>query len=47
MLDDLEAMHVTIFNAWKAVLLLSGVDLDAIDYDAVDLDDLPKQHLPI
>jgi len=47
MLDDLEAMHVTIFNAWKAVLLLSGVDLDAIDYDAVDLDDLPKQHVPI
>jgi len=47
MLDDLEAMHVTIFNAWKAVLLLSGVDLDAIDYDAVDLDDLLKQHVPI
>ena len=48
MLDDLEALHVTIFDAYKAVLLLlSGVDLDAIDYDAVDLDDLPKQHVPI
>jgi hypothetical protein len=48
MMDDLEAMHVMIFNAYKEVLLLlSGVDLDAIDYDAVDLDDLPNQHVPI
>jgi hypothetical protein len=48
MLDDLEAMHVTLFSAYKALLFLtSGVDLDAIDYDAVDLDSLPKQHVPI
>jgi hypothetical protein len=47
MLDDLQVIHVTIFDAYKAVLRLSGVDLDSIDYDTVDLDRLPNQHLPI
>ena len=47
MLDDLEAIHVTLLEAYKAVLRLSGLDLDAIDFDAVDLEPLPKQHVPI
>ena len=42
MLDDLEEIHSTLIEAYKAVLLLSGVDLDA-----VDVDQLPKGHVPI
>jgi hypothetical protein len=47
MLDDLHKIHVTIFDAYKGVLRLSGVDLDAIDYDSIDLERLPNQHLQL
>jgi hypothetical protein len=47
MLDDLEAIHSTLLDAYKAVMRLSGVDLDAIDFDAVDLEQLPKGYVPI
>lgn len=42
MLDDLECIHKTIFDAYKAVMLLSGVDLDKPSATG-----LPKKHLPI
>lgn len=47
MLDDLEGIHHTLIEAYKAVMRLSGVDLDAIDFDAIDLEQLPKDHVPI
>ena len=30
MLEDLERLHTVVFDAYKAALLLSGIDLDAI-----------------
>lgn len=42
MLEDLESIHETILEAYKAVMRLSGVDLDA-----VRLDRLPTKHVPI
>jgi len=42
MLDDLEQIHNILFEAYKAVLLLSGIDLDK-----VPLSNLPKGHVPI
>jgi hypothetical protein len=55
MMQDLEAMHDTILKAYKAVSLLSGVDLDAMvaaaqaaparEEDAID--DRPAFHVPI
>ena len=44
MLDDLEAIHVALLEAYKGVMRLSGVDLDSMDFDA---DLLPKQHVSI
>ena len=42
MLQDLESMHKEIIEAYKAVLKLSGIDLDQIE-----LRDLPSGHVPI
>lgn len=42
MFDDLESIHKMLLNAYKAVMLLSGVDLDK-----VSATDLPTKHLPI
>ena len=42
MLDDLEEMHDTILNAYKEVMLLSGIDLDKLSNE-----ELPTGHLPI
>jgi hypothetical protein len=42
MLEDLESIQETIIRAYKAVMLLSGVDLDKIT-----LDELPARHVPI
>lgn len=42
MLEDLESIHKTIIRAYKAVMLLSGVDLDKMS-----LEELPTRHLPI
>ncbi len=42
MLEDLESIHETILEAYKAVMRLSGIDLEA-----VTLDKLPTKHLPI
>lgn len=42
MLLDLEAIHVALIDAFKAVHLLSGVDLDKLSAD-----DLPTRHVPI
>jgi hypothetical protein len=42
MLDDLEAIHNTLLDAYKAVLLLSGVDTDKLSAT-----ELPTKHLPI
>jgi len=41
-LDDLESIHDTLLDAYKAVILASGVDLDKIT-----LTRLPTKHLPI
>jgi hypothetical protein len=30
MLQDLESVHVTVWDAYKAVMLVSGIDLDAV-----------------
>lgn len=46
MLDDLEGMHRDLLEAYKAIMRLSGIDLDAIS-DAIDLERLPKGHVPI
>jgi hypothetical protein len=46
MLKDLELIHGTVLRAYKAVMLLSGVDLDALV--ASDLEsDAPARHLSI
>jgi hypothetical protein len=42
MLDDLESIHETLLDAYKAVMLLSGVDLDKLSTT-----ELPTKHLPI
>ncbi|SRR6266571_811747 len=42
MLDDLESLHNTLLDAYKAVMLLQGVDLDKISLAGV-----PTQHLPM
>jgi hypothetical protein len=42
MLDDLESIHKALLDAYKAVMLLSGVDLDK--FSAIEL---PTKHLPI
>lgn len=49
MLRDLEQMHETLLNAYKAVMLLvAGIDLDAAAATApIQSDDLPVRHLPI
>ena len=43
MIEDIESIHCTILEAYKAVLLLSGIDLDAMDANM----DLPTRHLPL
>lgn len=40
MLADLEAIHAVLLDAYKAVLLLSGIDLDRVEFDQ-----LPTMHL--
>jgi hypothetical protein len=42
MLDDLESIHKTLLDAYRAVMLLSGVDLDKLSGT-----ELPTKHLPI
>ena len=42
MLDDLESIHKTLLDAYQAVMLLLGVDLDKLSATA-----LPTKHLPI
>jgi len=42
MLDDLEGIHEALLEAYKAVLLLSGIDLDK-----TTMRDLPADHVPI
>jgi len=42
MLNDLESIHDTLLEAYKAVMLLSGIDLDTII-----IDQLPARHVPI
>ena len=42
MLDDLESIHKMLLDAYKAVMLLSGVDLDKLSATG-----LPMKHLPI
>ena len=46
MLRDLEAMHENLLEAYKAVLLLSGVDLEKLVAEHGD-SALPSGHLPI
>lgn len=41
MLSDLESIHNTLLNAYRAVMLLSGTDLDSV------LLPLPTAHVPI
>lgn len=43
MLQDLEGIHTALLDAYKALLLLDGIDLDAI----TELKNLPTSHLPI
>lgn len=46
MLRDLEGIHDDLWEAYKAVMHLSGVDLDALSDDPNDAR-LPTGHLPI
>jgi len=46
MLDDMEAMHDTLLRAYKAVMLLSGVDLEALIGADVE-HNAPTAHVPI
>jgi hypothetical protein len=46
MLADLESIHDVLLEAFKAVTLLSGVDLDAMVKEGKDKN-LPTRHLPI
>lgn len=55
MMQDLEFMHGTILKAYKAVSLISGIDLDALiaaqsetpKTEELPVDDQPAFHLPI
>jgi hypothetical protein len=42
MMDDLQSIHELLTKAYKAVMLLSGVDLDNVSQDV-----LPTRHVPI
>lgn len=42
MMEDLEAIHSVLLEAYKAIMKLSGVDLDAMTNI-----ELPKRHVPI
>jgi hypothetical protein len=42
MLRDLESIHTALLDAYKAVMLLSGFDLDK-----ATLGELPERHLPL
>ena len=42
MLEDLESIHGTLFEAYKAALALSGVD-----FDSLKLSNLPTKHLSL
>lgn len=42
MLEDLEATHSVLLDAYKTIMKLSGVDLDAVTNI-----ELPKRHVPI
>jgi hypothetical protein len=46
MLKDLESMHFSLIEAYKAVMLLSGVDLDALVNAGGDFEG-PTRHVPI
>jgi hypothetical protein len=46
MLKDLESIHAALLDAYKAVLLLNGIDLDALADELTDAA-LPTGHLPI
>jgi hypothetical protein len=46
MLKDLELIHDMVLQAYKAVMLLSGVDLDALAASGIELE-LPTHHVPI
>ena len=41
MLNDLESIHSTLLEAYKAIMLLSGINLDS------DVIQLPTRHVPI
>lgn len=53
MLRDLERIHETLLNAYKAIMLLEGIDLDAMvvassqGSGSIQSDDAPLRHLPI
>ena len=42
MIADLEALHDVLLDAYKALLLMSGVDLDALS-----IEELPAKHAPL
>jgi len=46
MLKDLQAMHDKLLEAYKAVMLLNGTDLDKLVAENPDME-LPTDHLPI
>jgi hypothetical protein len=46
MLKDLDSIHSMLIDAYKAVMLLSGVDLDALVEAAGDFNG-PTRHVPI
>lgn len=46
MLKDLELIHDTVLRAYKAVMLLSGVDVDALVVSSIEPDP-PTRHVPI
>lgn len=46
MVKDLESIHETLLGAYKAIMLLSGVDLDALAETAAK-QDAPTRHVPI
>jgi hypothetical protein len=46
MLKDLDSIHLLLIDAYKAVMLLSGVDLDALANTSGDFAG-PTRHLPI
>jgi hypothetical protein len=46
MLNDLKLIHGLLLEAYKAALLLSGVDLDALTKEG-KVEILPTLHLPI